>query len=253
MHLFLSPHPDDVALSCGGLLYRLAQGGAHVRVLTVMAASPPPDLPASPFVQEHIARWGLGDDPAPARRAEDRCALRALGAEVRFGKWPDALFRTDGQGRALYPDLARLFGAPHPRDPLLGALDTLIPTDAEIAALYVPLGVGGHVDHRIVRSAALRWAARRPKVAVFFYEEYPYSAAGADEVRRAQGSLQSPLLAQVFPMDEDALSTKVRAIACYRSQISTFWADVDDMARAVRAYAHQVGRAYGAERLWRLA
>ena len=253
MHLFLSPHPDDVALSCGGLLYHLAQRGAHLRVLTVMAASPPADLPPSDFVQEHITRWRLGDDPAPARRAEDRCALGALGAEVTFGAWPDALFRTDGRGHALYPDLAHLFGPPHPHDPLLSALDTLLPNDAKIATLYAPLGVGGHVDHRLVRRAALRWAAQRPKVAVFLYEEYPYSAAGMDAVQQARVAISHPTVAHLFPLNEAALAAKIRAIACYRSQISTFWDDVEDMARAVRAYARQVGKAYDAERLWRLA
>ncbi len=252
MHLFLSPHPDDAALSCGALIYRLAHGGASVCVLTVMAASPPPDMLPSAFVQEHLTRWGLGDDPAPARQSEDRCALAVLGAEVRLGTWPDALFRTDGQGHLLYTNLAQLFGVPHSHDPLLRALDTLIPTDATITALYAPLGVGGHVDHRLVRTAALRWAACRPKVAVFLYEEYPYSAAGVDKVQQARAAVPRPTVVQEFPMNEAALTAKVRAIACYRSQISTFWANNADMARAVRAYARQTEKQHGAERLWRL-
>ncbi len=253
MHLFLSPHPDDVPLSCGGRLYQLAQSGEHVRVLTVMAGPPPPNLPHSPFVQEHLRRWGLGSDPTPSRRAEDRCALAVLGAEVAFGRWADALFRTDAQGKLLYTDLAHLFGPPHPADPLLGALDAVIPPYAQVTALYAPLGVGGHVDHRLVCMAALRWAELHPKVAVFFYEEYPYSVAGSNEIQRARALVQRPTVAQLFALKEAALEAKVRAIACYRSQISTFWADVEEMEQAVRSYARQVGETHDAERLWRLA
>ena len=33
--LVLSPHPDDDALGCGGLLIRLSHGGAHIKCLYI--------------------------------------------------------------------------------------------------------------------------------------------------------------------------------------------------------------------------
>ena len=49
------------------------------------------------------------------------------------------------------------------------------------------------------------------------------------------------------PLDERALAAKVEAIAAHESQINTFWASVEAMGEAVRAYAKQVG----GERVWR--
>jgi hypothetical protein len=47
------------------------------------------------------------------------------------------------------------------------------------------------------------------------------------------------------------MTTKIEAIACYRSQLSTFWASVEEMAAMVRAYAEKVGDGRPAERCWR--
>lgn len=43
-HLFLSPHFDDVALSCGGMIDQLIGAGATVEVWTIFSG-----FPASPF------------------------------------------------------------------------------------------------------------------------------------------------------------------------------------------------------------
>jgi LmbE family N-acetylglucosaminyl deacetylase len=82
---------------------------------------------------------------------------------------------------------------------------------------------------------------------VIYYEEYPY-AEKPEEVTRACGG--DTLQAQLIKLDEDALLSKVRAIACYRSQISTFFQDEAEMAARVRAYAEVVGKGQPAERLW---
>ena len=41
VHLFVSPHLDDVALSCGGYVRYLTRAGELVIVLTVFSADPP--------------------------------------------------------------------------------------------------------------------------------------------------------------------------------------------------------------------
>jgi LmbE family N-acetylglucosaminyl deacetylase len=48
------------------------------------------------------------------------------------------------------------------------------------------------------------------------------------------------------------MAAKIAAIACYSSQISTFFSGLDEMAQRLRAYAASVGRKKGwAERYWR--
>ncbi len=251
-HLVLSPHPDDAVLSCGGLMYRLARSGASVTVFTVMAGPLPPDVVITPFIEEHLVRWGLGPDPVPARREEDRRALEVLGADVIFGAFPDALYRTDGSGNALYPDLARLFGEVRSDDPVLANLHAITAQCDLAAAIYAPLGAGHHVDHLLVRDAVRRWMRTRSEVAVFFYEEYPYSARGAAVVQAALDTLEHPAEPVIHRLDDAAMDAKIRAIACHASQISTFWRDSNAMARAVRADAVAVGQGAYAERLWRL-
>ena len=39
-HVFVAPHPDDVALSCGGLVASLRELGQSVTILTVYSGGP---------------------------------------------------------------------------------------------------------------------------------------------------------------------------------------------------------------------
>ena len=62
----------------------------------------------------------------------------------------------------------------------------------------------------------------------------------------------------LHPLDEAALQAKTTAIRYYRSQISTFWGDADEMARQVRTDAAVTGQGLPgeagqlAEREWRV-
>ncbi len=248
--IFVSPHMDDAVLSCGGLIYQLAQAGESVTVFSVMAGSVPPDVPISPFIEEHFRRWKLGPDPVPGRRAEDTRAVQGLGAHVRFGSFPDVLYRTDGQGSPLCPDLSAMFGEIDPRDPVLAHMNHITGELDPAATIYAPLGAGHHVDHQLVRDAVSRWARAQAGVAVLFYEEYPYSAQGADAIQAALDRLDGSLVPVVHPLSDQALNAKIQAIACYESQISTFWDDHARMAESVRQYAAHVGQGRYAERLW---
>src|SRR6185295_15615325 len=58
-HIYLSPHLDDAALSCGGAIARHANAGARVLVVTICTAAPPSDGPFSDFANEVHQGWGL--------------------------------------------------------------------------------------------------------------------------------------------------------------------------------------------------
>ncbi|MBN1565897.1 MAG: PIG-L family deacetylase [Anaerolineae bacterium] len=258
-HIFLSPHMDDAVLSCGGLIAQLVQAGDSVTVFTLMAGAVPPDAPMTPFINEHFVRWAMVPDPVLGRHAEDRQSVTSLGGTLQLGDIPDALYRTNGLGVPFYPDLDRLFGAIHPHDPAVTRAAALIAALDPAATIYAPLGAGHHVDHQVVRKAVVDWlklqsqitTQRAAQVAVFFYEEYPYSADDTTQIvqtaRDAFGHATHPVL---HYLSEAALDAKINAIACYRSQISTFWDDIPAMAAATRRYAMQVGEGTYAERLW---
>jgi len=112
-------------------------------------------------------------------------------------------------------------------------LASLPPT--QDGALYTPLGVGRHVDHRIVRRAA-----ERSGRALTYYADFPYAQnPEAVEAVLAEGEWQ----AELTMLSEEALEAKLAAIACYRSQIDTFWSDAAEMGVAVRAFEEQYWKA----------
>jgi len=218
------------------------QAGQCVQVVTAFAGRPTGAL--SPLASTLHRRWALGYAAPEARRDEDRAALSQVGATAVHWELPECIYRRAPDGTYLYTDEESLWGPLHPADDtLIEPLARRISTLPETALLCVPLGVGGHVDHRLLRRAAE--ATGRP---LLYYEEYPY----AEESQTVQAALGSGAWADepVF-VTERALTAKIAAVACYRSQLSTFWADEEDMARHIHAYALRVGKGRPAERRWR--
>ncbi len=252
-HIYLSPHLDDAALSCGGLIATQARRGETVAVLTVFAASPPERAPLSAFARSLHERWreaappGLDfADPLAVRRAEDRRALATLGPTVRaiHHALPDCIYRAHPEtGQPLYASEEAIFGAVHSADPARDDLESAPPLPPG-ATLYAPLGVGGHVDHQLVREAMTGWLSSGD---VWYYEDFPYAAQpGALEAALVQHRGLTP---ELIPLSAGALEAKIEAVACYDSQISTFWQGAEAMGAALRHHAAHVG----GERLWRAA
>jgi LmbE family N-acetylglucosaminyl deacetylase len=251
MHLFLSPHFDDAALSCGGQIAELTRQGERVVIFTVMGAEPPIGFQHTPFTQELQDRWGLGDSPVLGRRAEDLAAGKVLGAEVEFGPYADAVFRiAPDTGKVLYPDVEAIFAEIHPDDTVNRTAQAmsfdLLPTDV----IHAPLGVGHHVDHQLVRDMALALAQIYPDNEIFFYEEYPYTQEGDPAVHTALEVLEATVTPLMVPISLEAIETRIKAVACHKSQLSSFayWDTPDAMFAAMRRESQQAG----GEREWRL-
>ena len=255
-HLYLSPHLDDVVLSCGGQIAQLVRLGRRVHVVTVFAGNAAPAATISPHVKELHERWKLDPhNPSPGRRTEDLSALRAISASIQVTHlpFPDCVYRLGKMGWPLYFTRDSIFGAvAEVESSLMGEVAQALKRTSlpRAATVYLPLTAGHHVDHQIVRAAGERWLQSQIthlKAQTRYYEEYPY-AERPGQVTRALGG--DTLRAQRTGLDEEALAVKVRAIACYRSQISTFFKDEAEMAARVRAYAEVVGDSQPAERLW---
>jgi LmbE family N-acetylglucosaminyl deacetylase len=250
--IYLSPHLDDAALSCGGLIYQQHQAGLSVLVVTVMAGDAPSVGKSSPIVDELHTRWGLDNNPNPAtaRRAEDRAALSILQADLCHWEWPECVYRRHPtSGDFLYPSEASLWDAVHPTEKELSARIARHLADLPLASggrVYVPLTVGGHIDHHLVRQAAEIWGA--PGGELIYFEEYPYAEhpdALAAVLRGGDG-----WQAELVPLDADAMEAKTTAVAYYDSQISTFFTGKDEIGARLRAYATLAGGGEWAERYW---
>jgi LmbE family N-acetylglucosaminyl deacetylase len=250
-HIYLSPHLDDAVLSCGGTIYAQSRRDERVLVMTVFAGSPP-DVNLTPFTRELWERWGGADDPVAARRAEDRAALEMLGAEVLHLSYLDCVYRQDpATGEALYPTVEHIFAEVQPAESALAdALyrdlhDRLASIPGPL--IYAPLGAGHHVDHQIARRVVIR--LRAEGAPVMFYEDWPYAGEAEAIARALQGDGQG-WRRRISPLSEEMLAAKGNAVACYASQISTFWPDLGAMRRALRQQAERVGGAELAEGFW---
>ena len=246
-HLFISPHFDDGILSCGGTLNQLAAAGHAVTVMTMMGGlfdGAPPD---TPILADLHQRWQAGEDPLRARQLEDRRALRAIGASFVHVSLTDCVYRLV-DGCALYPTEESLFGEAHRRDYAAAFLRQV--TLPEAAAVYIPLAVGHHVDHQIVRDWGLRLLRQKShSTSIRFYAEYPYLNADR-AIEAALSELDVSLAASHVILGERDIRAKVKAIACYSSQISTFWKSLEAMEADVRQASTHPQTGEYVERFW---
>jgi LmbE family N-acetylglucosaminyl deacetylase len=237
----LSPHLDDAALSCGGVLHRCAREGGRALVATVFAGDAPP--PPSPFAREVEASWALGDGVMAKRRAEDERALERLGVVGAHWSLLDAMYRTDARGAALYPDLRAIRATV--RDPPELAADIAdrlreLPSAHRVLA---PLAVGGHVDHQLTRRAAEEVFGADP--ALRYYEDYPY-ARGPFVLRRALRRRRR-WVCEVVALAEADVEARCDAMLAYASQMGAAFDGERDLRRQVRRFVAR----RGGERLWR--
>lgn len=263
--IFLSPHFDDIALSCGGMAARLSRLGARCIAITVFTAPAPPNAPLSDYAQWLHGQWESASVSVNStqpninevRREEERQAMRLLGLECQWLDLPDAPYRHSASGKHYYTSDETLMGkvAPEERQMLAPHIAKEIgrivkETGAKgRVRVFAPLGVGHHVDHQIVFLAARRLG---PRYGALFYEDYPYAAKpGALPARLEE--LDMPMQARLTSIT-DLIGVKIAAIARYKSQLEALFGSSDAMPAAVRAYAQSAaGPSSGvqyAERYW---
>jgi LmbE family N-acetylglucosaminyl deacetylase len=251
-HIYLSPHFDDVALSCGGSIGLQTACGLQALVITAFAGAPS-QVRHNPLVEQVHQKMGLPDNPqsaVEARRKEDAAAVSTLGADYLWLDLPDAMYRGNPP---FYQSDEALFGEVAPGDfPLEERLATILQEVLErapTATLYAPLGIGHHVDHQLCCSAAYRLA--QPGANVKFYEDFPYVATVGTLERRVRelGGVLEPELVEV----SGALRLKEEAIAAYTSQVPQLFGSVPKMERAVEDYMGSLRATYPGieiERYW---
>lgn len=249
-HVFISPHFDDAVLSCGGTLHQLVKDGHTVRVMTMMAGLFKGELPHTPILEDLHQRWQVGENPLLARQREDIKALDSLGVNFMHVPLTDCVYRLVDDD-PFYPSEDSLFGEIHPSDYASQFLDEIgLPFRDSPKVVYLPLGVGHHVDHQIVRDWGLCILKHKPDhVTIKFYAEYPYLNAdhAIDEALNYFSILLTP---NNVILDADDIKAKVDAIIHYESQISTFWKSIKAMEDDIKQSSTHPQTGDYVERFW---
>lgn len=240
--IYLSPHLDDAVLSCGGQIHQMTKAGNSVLIVSIMAGDGP-STGLSDFAHGLQERWQLAHDASAARRREDKAACRVVGADHFHMDLLDCIYRQDPvSGAALYTSEESLFGELHSVDVQLAVtLAQAFANLPEADGVFAPLTVGHHVDHQLTRLAAESWLGSSN---LAYYEEFPYTLSG--EALPAEVADEHRWRSSIVRLSTTALSARIEAIACYRSQLSTFFRDDSDLAQSVTQYSREVG----GERLW---
>jgi LmbE family N-acetylglucosaminyl deacetylase len=258
MHVFLSPHLDDVVLSCGATIAHLKQQGETVVLLTAMAGEPPDDAPETPLVRTLRERFEGVKKALVTRRQEDVNAAMCLGVKVYHLAVLPSTFRCaptmDGPF-PLYPDESSQYGDIHPADDARVSLLAMpLPFHDNVTCIYAPLGVGHHVDHQLVRDWGLVLGGARGAPPLRFYAEYPYAMTlAATEKALAYYEQNIPSLrlrAEIFPMTDELIILKQAALHCYSSKVNTAWETMVDIERIVQDWTAAAKQGQAPERLW---
>jgi hypothetical protein len=138
-------------------------------------------------------------------------ACRAIGAKPRHFAWFDAAYRRTSSGDPLYQNSRQARWDPK-EEALVDTIAASIQKNLLVGdTLLVPLGIGLHVDHLIVRSAAER--LDRPDLN--YYIDVPYIQTYPQELEvRASGMVKKPY--RIAPQQTSAWIDSVMA---YGTQI----------------------------------
>jgi LmbE family N-acetylglucosaminyl deacetylase len=231
--IYFSPHFDDIALSCGGLIWEQVRAGEQVSIWTICAGEQPPGS-LSPFAEKLHTRWQTGPVATEQRRAEDIASCQRLGACHRHFSIPDAIYRrSEESGEFLYASNDTLMGPLNPAESALVARLTkeIAQSLPAQAALVSPLALGSHADHQLTRSAVEH--LDRP---LWYYADYPYVLLHGQALEQLT---QAGWKAKRFPISQNGLTAWQNGIAAHASQISSFWPDLETMQSAIAQYAQE--------------
>lgn len=227
----LSPHRDDAAFSLSIALCRWSEAGETLRVINVFTTSeyaPQAILPSRLSVSS-------------IRSREDRGALAAIDRRIRIESldWLDAPLR-------LQIDLSAISRPETMKLQSREELDRLARHFRKCFAqglVLAPLGLGNHVDHRVVNEAAMA-SSRNAQLA--FYEDLPYASWTPEECLRAKVmDLERRLAARLAPVvirsAACGVKRKLSIVNRYKSQITP------EEGAVIAKYAV---RYRGGERIW---
>jgi len=217
---------DDAAFSIGAALLA-GTLGRHPSIINVFSVSN--------YTAESLDT-GDTDAVTTMRKNEERRACGLMGADVQFLDFPEIQIR----GPLTVHELNKRKYKPK-RDPIYrkvaGILRNLVQAEKQAIAVF-PLGLGGHVEHRLLNAIGREFLSV-DRAHVAFYEDLPYaSIMTVGEIGKVARHLKRGLIRFALPGAE--VESKMDLLRVYESQVQ------DKVLNMVRQYH----AAQGAEHLW---
>ena len=157
--LIISPHMDDAFLCLGGYILSRFQK-EQIEVIDVFSFDP-----------WTIDEKGDKKKRILIRKAEERSNSKIVNIPVHFWDYPAAWKE---RGYSCWDDKINF-----KKDcELIKEIELkikMILINKNIQRLYFPLGIGGHIDHKILYSIGLQLNSIHCKTKIFFYEDLPYA------------------------------------------------------------------------------
>ena len=230
-YIYFSPHLDDAVFSCGGIIAQQVAQGKSVEVWSFFTADPPrTDL--TPFAKILHKRWGKSGNPYQVRRKEDMDACTLLSVNFRHFRFLDCIYRRyPGSHTPVVKKTADLFKPVCEKETELLTVIThtlrqhLDPDDV----IILPLGVGSHIDHLLVKNLAGDLENER-----LYYPDYPYAAKikSINDLTLPQDAVKYHYL-----LTGAELRLWQKSAGCYQSQVSSFWKSAEEMKADIARYA----------------
>lgn len=224
---FISPHLDDAAFSAGGLICHLA-GKVPVTVINVFTSGGDQNtLSARAFLKQSNEKSAA--TLFEKRIAEDFEALGSIGVGVQNFGYSDALWRKHknvGKIKNILSEIAPEFSQPYPIyrknivsgrvhseekwlvEEIAKKLKEIISDSEDNYLVFCPVGIGGHVDHIVVREACQSNFSK-----IVYWADFPYRLKARNNISFVS---ENSLTAHFFKIRTDE---KEKFCKQYKNQI----------------------------------
>lgn len=243
--IFLSPHFDDVVLSCGGTINLMKRKNIPSTVLTIFAGSPEGNL--STLASWMHKEWKLPYEAIEYRNEENQNALSFLNSKDFSLNFKSSIYRKySSTGEFLYALKENIFNGNWSDEKSL-VKDIVIECQQLLVGmgdlfLIAPLGAGNHIDHILTHIAATQLASKLGGVRLVFYEDLPY-AIKPNSLSISIDRLNSPLKTSIFtPLIKDDMLAKQKASNQYQSQLKVNSSSIGVSIEEVINYGNELGR-----------
>lgn len=228
---FVSPHLDDAVLSCGDLIIHL-KDKVPVTVINVFTKEGDKPYTLSAWAQLIKCGYLNASDFYQQRRTEDGEVFKKLGVEAINLDFVEALYRKKKGREPLIKidNFIAEFSHTYPIYRLHVTSGKVSKEDARLKRklgeklkkiiskgsaniIFCPLGVGGHVDHVLVRAVCSKSFSK-----LVYWSDFPYKTKnGKSEKFKTTNGLRTFVFAK-------NLKDKKEIIAYYKSQVKPTFA-----------------------------